>query len=160
MLDRSGSHTVFEGFETIQTGSLLGGTGTASSFGPFQLHAQHTFSFAFTGQLHFFPLCFHFQKSLITGGIAVKTAVVNFQNTISDTIQKIPVMGNHDHYAAESSKILLQPYHHLIIQMVGRLIQDQHIRRVDHGSGQRHSLFLTAGQMGYIFIVIGKSQAV
>ena len=49
----------------------------------------------------------------------VVDAMGNLQNLISNPVEEIPVMSNHNHNALKTSQKVLQPGHHLIIQMVG-----------------------------------------
>ena len=53
--------------------------------------------------------------------------MADLQNFVGDTIQKIAVVGHHENDTLKPDQKILQPGYHLIVQMVGRLIQDQHV---------------------------------
>ena len=55
---------------------------------------------------------------------------------------EIPTEG---HNALKTSQKVLQPGHHLIIQMVGRLVQKQHITRIHQSPCQCHPFLLSPG---------------
>ena len=57
--------------------------------------------------------------------IGIHTAAVNFHHGIAYTLKKITVMRHHDQCMCIADQIGFQPFDHLIIQMVGRLIQNQ-----------------------------------
>ena len=73
--------------------------------------------------------------------------MTDFQNFIGNFVKEITVMRNHDHNAFKPVQVILQPGYHLIIQMVGRLIQNQHIRRVYQSSGQSYTLLLSTRKL-------------
>ena len=73
--------------------------------------------------------------------------MTDFQNFIGNFVKEITVMRNHDHNAFKPVQIILQPGYHLVIQMVGRLIQNQHIRRVYQSSGQSYTLLLATRKL-------------
>ena len=86
--------------------------------------------------------------------------MADLQNFIGNFVKKITVMRNHDHNAFKAVQIILQPGYHLVIQMVGRLIQNQHIRRVYQSSGQCDTLLLTTGKLFHRDIVFCNPQLV
>ena len=67
-------------------------------------------------------------------------------------------MGHHDQDSLKPVQIIFQPEGHVIVYMVGWLVQDQYIRRVHKGPGQRGSFLLPAGQMIHRFIEITDSK--
>ena len=67
-------------------------------------------------------------------------------------------MGDHDDTAPEAAEPLLQPLHHIGVQMVGGLIQQQHICRMNQRSTQGNPLPLTAGQGADFLVIIRQSQ--
>ena len=56
-------------------------------------------------------------------------------------------MGHHDQCAPPFFQIILQPVGHLIVQMVGGLVQQQNIRRRKQDGNQRQTLALAAGKL-------------
>ena len=50
-------------------------------------------------------------------------------------LQKVPVVGDHNEAPPEPAEPVLQPGHHLAVQVVGGLVQDEHVRW--GGAGRR-----------------------
>ena len=90
----------------------------------------------------------------------VQLAPAQLRDMIHHPFQKIPVMGHHHQSALEPAEPVLQPRGHLRVQMVGRLIQNQHIRRMDQRRRQSHPLPLSAGKGSHLLLVVRQSQPV
>ena len=86
--------------------------------------------------------------------------MADLEDLVCHTVKEISVMCYHDHNALETVKVIFQPGSHLIVQMVGRLVQDQDIRWVYKNCRQRHTLFLTTGEMFNLFFMVFDSQFV
>ncbi len=56
-------------------------------------------------------------------------------------------MGDHDHGTFSTAQLILQPVGHGIVQMVGRLVQQQDLRRGQQHRYQCQTLALSAGQL-------------
>ena len=69
-------------------------------------------------------------------------------------------MGHHDEAALEPAEPVLQPGYHLAVQVVGGLVQNQHVRRVDEGRRQGHPLPLSAGEGAHLLGEIRDAQPV
>ena len=65
-----------------------------------------------------------------------------------------------DHYqrAFELPELVLQPSDHTAVQMVGGLVQDQHIAGTCQRGAQRHPLALAAGKHSHTLLKQGHSQ--
>ena len=55
-------------------------------------------------------------------------------------------MGDHDQAPGELPQVVLQPEDHVAVQVVGGLVEDEHIRRVEEDGGQGHPLPLAPGE--------------
>ena len=73
------------------------------------------------------------------------TISLKSENAVYHTVQEITVMRNHDHNAFKPVQIILQPGYHLVIQMVGRLVQKQHITGIHQSPCQCHPFLLSPG---------------
>ena len=69
-------------------------------------------------------------------------------------------MGDHDQATPEPAQPVLQPGYHLTVQMVGGLVQDQDVCRMDQSRGQSHPFALTAGEGADFLGEIRQAQAV
>ena len=67
-------------------------------------------------------------------------------------------MGDHDNAAPEASEPLLQPLYHIGVEMVGGLVQQQHVRRMDQRGTQGHTLPLPAGQGADFLVIVRQAQ--
>ena len=63
-------------------------------------------------------------------------------------------MADDDERAAAAIKIALQPFDRGEIEMIGRLIQQQDIRRGRHDPRQRRAAALASGQLGGVIIAM------
>ena len=61
-------------------------------------------------------------------------------------------MSHHNHRSAVIFKMLFQPSHRFGIQMVGRLVKQQHVRFLQKQPTQRHPAFFAAGKFSHIGI--------
>ena len=68
-------------------------------------------------------------------------------------------MGDHHQRPLELAQPLLQPGHHLGVQVVGGLVQDKHVAVVDQRGGQGRPLALPAGELPHPLFKIGDAQA-
>ena len=55
-------------------------------------------------------------------------APIELANAITDALQKPPVVGDEDNGALEATDLLLQPIDRGDIEVVGRFVQQQHVR--------------------------------
>ena len=69
-------------------------------------------------------------------------------------------MGDHNKSAPKPLQPLLQPGGHGGVQVVGGLVQYQHIRRMDQRRRQCHALALTAGERTHLLLIVGDTQLV
>ena len=76
----------------------------------------------------------------------IQAAPGQLGNVVDHPLQKVPVMGHHDQPPLKSTQPVLQPCHHLAVQMVGGLVQHQNVSRMHQRRHQRHAFALTAGE--------------
>ncbi len=69
-------------------------------------------------------------------------------------------MGNRDDRARETFEIFFQPCHRFGIQMVGRLIEQQHIRLGEQQPAKRHAAPFATRQLFYVRIPRWQAQGV
>ena len=72
--------------------------------------------------------------------------MADLQDSVGHLIQEIPVMGYHENHALITRQIVLQPVNHRFIQMVGRLVQKQHIKIRRQDLRHRHFSPLAPGK--------------
>ena len=101
------SLSVLQCLQAFQTCPLLGTSGSASTLCPLQFHAEYALSLPLTGKLHLLTLCLQFQKLRVISLISIKAAMGNLQNLISNPVEEISVMSNHNHNALKTSQKVL-----------------------------------------------------
>ena len=148
----------FQRFQAFQPGFLFCRPCTAAPLCPFQLHPQNTLAFPLRSLFHFFSGRFQFQEPGISCIITVYFPMADFHDPCRNPVKKIPVMGNHQNGSPVRAEILFQPADHLRIQMVGRLIQKQHIKISCQSSREHDSSFLSSGKLFHFLIQLRNSQ--
>ena len=73
-------------------------------------------------------------------------AAVEFEYPFSGVVEKVTVMRHRHHGARKTREKLLEPIHAFGIQMVGRLIEQQHVGLGQQQTAQRHAAFFTTRQ--------------
>ena len=143
-------------FNALDMGFLLGGP----PHEPLQLRAQNALSFPLRGDLHILPLRFQLHKPGIAAWIAVKFPMIDLHDPGHHPIQKIPVMSYQHNSSPEFQQIIFQPLGHLVIQMVGGLVQDQDIPFAHQHPDKGRPLLLSAGQLLHRLVKIRQIQLV
>ena len=67
-------------------------------------------------------------------------------------------MGHQENAAGKFLQVGFQPADHLRVQVVGRLVQQQQVRRVDQGGGQGHPLSLAPGEGTHFLLQVRNAQ--
>jgi len=84
----------------------------------------------------------------------INLAVVYLDDFGTDTVEKVTVMRHHQQTEVRTAKILFQPFGHVEIQMVGRLVQNQQIRFGNQSIGQSYPLKLSSGEMLHLLVKV------
>ena len=143
---------------TLNVRFLFRASGSRPAADPFQLYSEDRLTFALRSHRHLFPLGFQLQITGIVGLITVKLSFIDLYDPVGHTVQKISVMGNHDQRAFPAFQIIFQPGSHALIQMVGRLVQDQQFLPAKKGCCQSRPFALSARQLSCFLGQIGKSK--
>jgi hypothetical protein len=72
-------------------------------------------------------------------------AAVQLQDPARHVVKEVPVVRHGHHASLEVGQVTLQPGHALRVQVVGGLVQQQHVRLLQQHPTQRHPALLTAG---------------
>ena len=138
----------------------LGGPGSAAPHDPLPLHPEDGLALALTGLRHFRALLPQLQVLGVVGLVVVQLPPGELRDVVHHPLQEVAVVGHHDEAALEPAEPVLQPRHHLAVQVVGGLVQDQYVRRVDEGRRQGHPLPLAAGEGAHFLGKIRDAQPV
>src|SRR6185312_2711854 len=75
-------------------------------------------------------------------------AAVQLEDPGGHVVQEVPVVGDGDDGAGVLGQVLLQPLHALRVQVVGRLVEQQQVGRLEQQLAQRDPAALTTGELG------------
>ncbi len=62
--------------------------------------------------------------------MSVYRSVIHLQNLIAHPVEKIAVVGHHKQCHVRLGEVILKPFHHLHVEVVGRLVKEKHVRVV------------------------------
>src|SRR4051812_30817412 len=74
--------------------------------------------------------------------------LIQLQNPACDIIEEIAIMRDRDHRAGELGEIALEPPDALGIEMIGRLVEQEHIRLLEQEAAERHAPLFASGDLG------------
>jgi hypothetical protein len=77
---------------------------------------------------------------------AVQAAAIEPQGHARQVVQECPVVADGEQGALEAQQLLLEPLDGRQVEMVGRFVEQQHVRVPDQGPGERRAPALAAGQ--------------
>ena len=74
-------------------------------------------------------------------------ATIQLQNPFGRVVEEVAIVRDGNHSAAKALQELLQPLHTFGIQVVGGLVQQQHVGFAQQQLAQRHAAFFTAREV-------------
>src|SRR5581483_11459379 len=98
---------------------------------------------ALQGELPLRVLC---DEALIPTGVGSRRPLIDVQNVVGDRSQKRAVVADTDDRRRRLLQILLEPLRSLEVEMVGRLVQEQHVSRRDQLASEAEAAPLAPGQ--------------
>ena len=78
--------------------------------------------------------------------VEIAGAIVDFNHAVAALVDKPAVMRDNEHGAAVILQIIAQPVHSVHIEVVGRLIEQQHIGLLKNDAGEVNARFFAAGE--------------
>ena len=100
-----------------------------------------------------------FQIAGISRVVTIRAALVDFENLSGHLVQKITVVRDHQKRAPVILQEILQPEDHVLVEVVGRLVEDQKVRRRQNSRHQSRPLLLPAGKLRGVQRRIGDTEA-
>ncbi len=125
---------------------VFGGARFGHPADPVDLLAHHA-----SGLLHFHFLVVH-QLGLLLQIVAVvslelhQLALIQLHDFIADVFQEISIVAYQQQCYSRSAEVPLQPFNHINVQVVGRLVKDQKIRLLQEHTCQCKAFLLTTAQ--------------
>ena len=92
------------------------------------------------------------QKAAVVTLPVDQLAAIQLQNPGCQRLQERTVVGNKQHRTTKLQQHRLQPGNGMDIQVVGRLIQQQHIRLGNQRLGQQYAAAPATGQLGHLLV--------
>ncbi len=123
----------------------LAGLGVAAHPFEFLLHGLHVGVFLLGFGLQ--PRFLLFQPVGIIALPRDAVAAVEFENPLGGVVEEVAVVGDGDHGAGEAGEELLQPLHRFGVEVVGRLVEQQHVGAREQQLAQRDAALFAAGEM-------------
>ena len=127
---------------------------------PFQLFFHRfgagIFGFLLLHQAGFFLL----QPCAVVAFPRYAVAAVKLQNPLGSVVQEVAVVGDGYYGAREAGEKLLQPMHAFCVQVVGGLIEQQHIGLGEQQAAQRYAAFFATREVFDNGIPRGQAQCV
>lgn len=84
---------------------------------------------------------------------------VQFEDPAGHVIQEVTVVGDRHHGAFEVVQEAFQPGHGLGVQVVGRFVQQQHVRLFEQQAAQRYAAALTPDRWAILASQSGRRSA-
>ncbi len=99
----------------------------------------------------------------VVAGVVNESPAFEFLDALHDVIEHVAVVADHEHCAGELVvQELLEPLDAGDVQVVGGLVQEQKLRRLQEQLGKRKTPLLTAGELAHLQVElrIGEAQPV
>ena len=74
-------------------------------------------------------------------------AAVELEDPLGGVVEEVAVVGDRDHGAGVAGEELLQPLDRFGVEVVGRFVEQQHVRLLQQQAAQRDAALLAAGQL-------------
>ena len=151
---------VAELLKARQTGFALGLAGLGVLAGPLQLLLQGLGARLFAFLLGLQARLLLAQPVAVVAFVRNAGAAVEFQNPLGGVVQKVAVMGDRYHGPGVALQKLLQPVHRFGVQVVGRFVQQQHVRLGEQQLAQGHAALLATREHANLGIPGRQAQSV
>ena len=92
-------------------------------------------------------------------GVQTRAALLQMQDVIDGAVEEFAVVRNHHQHARIAAQPLLQPQHRVEVEVIGRLVQQQQIRRRHQRSREVQPPAPAAGKLGDGFCMIVRLEA-
>ena len=85
---------------------------------------------------------------------------VELEDPARDVVEEVAIVGDGHDGALVVLEVALEPADRLGVEVVGRLVEQQQVRRAQQQPAQRHAAALAAGELGYVGVGRGQTQRV
>ena len=78
--------------------------------------------------------------------VEIAGAIVDFNHAVAALVDKPAVMRDNEHRTTVIFEVIAQPVHSVHVEVVGRLIEQQHIGLLENDAGEVNARFFAAGE--------------
>ena len=135
-------------------------TGRRSHADPFQFAFQCLAALALLFFLERQPVRFLFEPAAVIAFPRNALAPVQFQNPSGHVVEEITVVRHGDHRALVLLEVLFEPVDALGVEVVGRLVEQQHVGLLEQQAAQGHAAAFSAREVSYKLVGIRTAQRV
>ena len=139
--------TLLQVIEGIDAVLCLMGSGLWLAAHPVQFGTQQVACSLHLDVLRFNTLGTFLQVVIVVAAIGEDAVLVHLQDAVADVVQEIAVVGHHQQGHTAALQVVLQPLDHVDVEVVGRLVENKHLRLVNQESCQGDALHLATAQL-------------
>ena len=122
---------------------------------PVELFAQEVVGTVDIGVLHGNALLTFLKIIGIVALVGIERAVGKFDNPVAHVVEEVSVVGHHQDRHARVVEIVFEPLHHLEVEVVGRLVEDEQLRLIDEHVSESQTLALTSAHLAHWLVHVG-----
>lgn len=94
----------------------------------------------------------------VVAAVGIDGLVVDLQDQVAHLVEEVAVVRHHQQRLVTSTQIALQPFYHLEVEVVGRLVEDQEVGLQQQHVGQGHPLQLSTTQFAHLLLQVLDAQ--
>ena len=114
---------------------------------PVEFGAQQVFHAGEFGAEVLFPFGAAPQVIVVIAVVGEKLLPVDLDDAVADLVEEIAVVGDHQQGDALAAEVILEPFDHLDVEVVGGLVEDEHVGFGEEHAGEGHAFCLAAGEV-------------
>ena len=82
--------------------------------------------------------------------MGINRAVIHLEDLVAHAVEEITVVSDHKQRHIRLREVVLKPLHHLHVEVVGRLVEKQHVGVVEKHQSESQTFHLSARQSAYL----------
>ena len=90
--------------------------------------------------------------------VAVDGGIVHFDDGVAHAVEEVAVVCHHEQAGSGAAQVGFQPFNHLHVEVVGRLVEDEQVGFVLQHASQCHSLHHASRQLLHLLAHVGDFQ--
>ena len=151
---------LLHGLDALDAGLLFGAAGLGAPLEPLQLPPQGPLELHLAGGRGGFFLRLAGQVVGVIAAVAAGFAAIHLHDPAGHLVEHVAVVGDQHQGAAEALQIALQPLDAVGVEVVGGLIQQQHVGLGHQGGGQGQALAVAAGEFPHLALGVADAEPI